>query len=90
MFDGVIEEGFAEDAELFGVVGDVKLVVGEVALGGFEMVGGEEFGDLFGTASGGIDEHHFLAEDVLDVGREQGVVSAREEKRVDGFGAQGA
>jgi hypothetical protein len=81
----VSEEEAAEEAKLFGVVGDIEEVVGTVCAGIEEVVVGEEGAERGGAALGGVDERGCRAELLLDLPEEKGKVGAAEDEGVDGM-----
>lgn len=62
-WDRVVEEGGAEGAELFWVIGDIEGVVWDSGL----LI--DELGHGLGAAGGRVDELDSGAEFLLDVGR---------------------
>lgn len=66
MFDGVVEEGLAEEAKLFGVVGYEELIMGEVRRGVEEIFFSEEGARFLRASERGVDQLNIGAEFVLD------------------------
>ncbi len=66
MLDGVVEEGFAEEAEFFGIVGDEELIVGQCGGGVEEVFFFEEGAGPFCAGNRGVDEEDVGAELLLN------------------------